>query len=111
MIREVRDSNQAISPCNSGFAKGASTVEPITKLRICSDQALRRGKSLFLNGDDLSKASDSPERAIKDIAVMIAHRRLGVPRSVVEFQASIDEENEVHIISSYDATYDTPGLE
>ena len=30
---------------------------------------------------------------------------------MVSFLASIDEENEVHIISSYGITYDTPGLE
>ena len=77
------------------------------KLRMCIDQALRKGKPLFLNGEDLSKAFVSPERAIKDIAL----RRLGVPESVVDFLASLDEGNEVHIISPYGITYDTPGLE
>ena len=77
------------------------------KLRMCIDQALGRDKPLFLNGEDLSKAFDSPERAIKDIAL----RRLGVPESVVDFLAALDEKNEVHIITSYGVTYDTPGLE
>ena len=36
---------------------------------------------------------------------------MGVPESVAKFLASIDEENEVHIISSYGVTYDTPDLE
>ena len=95
-IRKVWDTNQAISPCNLGFAIGASTVEPITKPRMCIDQALCREKSLFLTGEDLIndiKAFESPERAIKDIAPW----RLGVPESVVKFLASIDEEDEVHI--------------
>ena len=105
--RKVWDKNQAISPCNTGFARGVSTVEPIIKRRMCINQALRKGNSLFLNGEDLSKAFDSPVRAIKDIAL----RRLGVLESVVDFLVSIDEENEVHIISSYGTTYDTPGLE
>ena len=30
--------------------RDVSTVEPIMKLRMCIDQALRRGKPLFLNG-------------------------------------------------------------
>ena len=77
------------------------------KLRMCINQALRKGKSLFLNREDLSKSFDSPKQAIKDTA----RRRLGVPGSVVDFLTSIDEENEVHIISSYGTTYDTPGLE
>ena len=106
-IRKVWDKNQAISPCNSGFARGVSTMEPIMKLRMCIDEAQRRGKPLYLNGEDLSKAFDSPERAIKEIAL----RRLGVPKSVVKFLADIDEGNEVHIITSYGVTYDTPGLE
>ena len=49
------------------------------KLRMCIDEAQRRGKPIFLNGEDLSKAFDSPERVIKDIAL----RCLGVPKSVV----------------------------
>ena len=44
-------------------------MEPIIKLRACIDQALRIGKQMFLNGEDLSKAFDSPERAIKVIAI------------------------------------------
>ena len=75
-IRTVWDKNQAISPCNSGFARGVSTIEPIMKLRMCMDEAKRRGKPFFLNGEDLSKAFDSPGRTIKDIAL----RRLGVPK-------------------------------
>ena len=31
-IGKVWDQNQAISPCNSGFARGVSTMEPIMKL-------------------------------------------------------------------------------
>ena len=84
-----------------------STVETIMKLRMCIDPALRRGKPLFLNGEDLSKASNSPERAIKDIAL----RRLGAPESVVDFLASLDEGNEVHITTKHGATYETPGLD
>ena len=106
-IRKVWDKNQAISPCNSGFSSGVSTMEPIMKLRMCIDEAQRRGDPLFLNGEDLSKAFDSPERAIKDIAL----RRLGVPESVLQFLAGIDDGNEAHIITSYGVTYDTPGLE
>ncbi len=106
-IRKVWDANTAISPCNTGFARDVSTVEPIMKLRMCIDQALRKEKPLFLNGEDLSKAFDSPERAIKDIAL----RRLGVPESVVDFLAALDEGNQVHIITSYGVTYDTTGLE
>ena len=34
-----------------------------------------------------------------------------MPKSVVDFLASLDEGNEVHIITSYRATYDPPGLE
>ena len=49
-IRKVWDANNAISPCNTGFAKDVSTVEPIMKPRMCIDQALKRGKPLFLNG-------------------------------------------------------------
>ena len=30
--RKVWDKNQAIRPCNSGFAQGVSTMEPIMKL-------------------------------------------------------------------------------
>ena len=71
---------------------------------MCIGQALRKGKSLLLNGEDLSKAFDSPKRAMKDIAL----RRPGAPESVVGFLASIDKDNEVHIISSYGTTYDTP---
>ena len=82
-------------------------MEPIMKLRICIDEAQRRGETLFLNGEDLNRAFDSPERAIKDIAL----RRLSVPKSVVKFLAEIDEGNEVHIITSYGVTYGTPGLE
>ena len=44
---------------------------------------------------------------MKDTAL----RQFRVPESVVEFLASIDEENEVHIISSYGTMYDTPVLE
>ena len=68
---------------------------------------IRRGKPLFLNGGDLSKAFDSPGRAIKDTAL----RRLGVLESVVKFLAEIDGGNEVHIITPCGVTYDTPGLE
>ena len=60
-------------------------MEPIMNLRMCIGEAQRRGKLLFLDGEDLSKAFDSPERAIKDIAL----RRLGVPESVVKFLAEI----------------------
>ena len=74
---------------------------------MCIDQALRQGGGLFPNGEDLSKAFDSPGRAIKDIAL----RRLGVPKSIVDFLASLNEGNEVHIITKYGATYDTLGLE
>ena len=105
--RKVWDKNQAISLCNSGFARGVSTVEPIMKPRVCIDRTLRKGTSLFLNGEAISKAFDSPGRAIKYITL----RRLGVPESVVKFLAPTDEENEVHIISSYGITYDPPGLE
>ena len=66
----------------------------LRNLRMCIDQALRRGKSLFLNGGNFSKAFDSPERAIKDIAP----RRLGARESVVEFLVSVDEKNEVHVM-------------
>ena len=55
----------------------------------------------------MSKASDSPERAIKGIVL----RRLGVPKTVVDFLASLDEGDEVHIITSHGVKYDTPGLE
>lgn len=65
------------------------------KLSICIDQALRRGNPLFLNWEDLSKAFDSPERVIKDMAL----RSLGVPESVVGLLALLDEENKVHIIT------------
>ncbi len=68
-ISKVWDQHKAISASNSGFARGVSTMEPIMKLRMCIDQALRKGKPLFLNGEDLSKTFDSPERAIKDIAL------------------------------------------
>ena len=77
------------------------------KLRMCIDEALRKGKSLFLNGEDLCKAFNSPERAMKEIAL----KRIGVPESVVRFLAKIDDENQVHIITSYGITYDTPGLD
>ena len=106
-IRKVWDKNQAISMCNSGFARGVSTMAPIMKLRMCIDEAQHRVEPLFLNGEDLSKAFDSPERAIKDIALW----RLGVPKSVVKFLAEIDGGNEVHIITSCGVTYGTPGLE
>ena len=86
---------------------GVSTMEPIMKLRMCIDEAQRRGKSIFLNGEDLSNAFHSPERAIKDLAL----RRLGAPKSVVQFLAEIDDGNEVHIATSHGVTYDTPGLE
>ena len=82
-------------------------MEPIMKLRMCIDEALRKGTPLFLNGDDMRKAFGSPERAIKEIAL----NRLGVPESVVRLLAEIDDENEVHIITPYGITYDTPGLE
>ena len=82
-------------------------METTMKLRMCIDETRRRGKPLFLNGEDLSKAFDSPGGAIKDIAL----RRLVVPKSVVQFRAEIDDGNEVHIITSYVVTYDTPGLE
>ena len=38
-IRKVWDKNQAIGPCpcNTGFARGVLTVEPIMKLRMCVD--------------------------------------------------------------------------
>ena len=106
-VQNVWDAHKSICSCNTGFARNVSTVEPIMKLRMCIDHALRRGKPLFLNGEDLSKAFDSPERAIKDIAL----RRLGVPESVVDFLVSLDEGNEVQIITKYGVTYDTPGLE
>ena len=106
-IRKVWDKNQVKSPCNTGFTRGASTVEPIMNLRMCIDHTLRKGKPLCLNREDPDKAFDSPERAIKDIAL----RRPGVPESMVDFLAPIDEENGVHIILSYGTTYDTPGLE
>ena len=77
------------------------------KLKMCIDETQRRGKPLVLNGEDFSKAFDSPERAIKDLALP----RLGVLESVVQFLAEIDDGNEVHIITSYGATCDTPGLE
>ena len=99
--------NKAISSCNTGCARDASAVEPTMELRMCIDQALRQGGGLFPNGEDLSKAFDSPGRAIKDIAL----RRLGVPKSIVDFLASLNEGNEVHIITKYGATYDTLGLE
>ena len=54
-------------------------MEPIMELRMCIDEVQRRGNPLFLNGEDLSKAFDSPGCAIKDLAL----RRLGVPKSVV----------------------------
>ena len=76
-IRKVWDKNQAISPCNTGFARGVLTAEPIMKLRMCIRHALRKGESLFLNWEDLSKASGPPERSINDIAI----KRLGVPAS------------------------------
>ena len=41
----------------------------------------------------------------------MALRKLGVPESVVKFLASLDEENEVHIITSCGVTYDTPDME
>ena len=79
----------------------------MTFKKKCIDEAQRRGEPLFLNGEDLSKAFDSPERAIKDLAL----RRLGVPEPVVQLLAEIDDGNEVHIITSCGTTYDTPGLE
>ena len=82
-------------------------MEPIMKLRMCIDQPPRRDKSLFLNGEDMSRAFDLSERAIKDITTRI----LGVPESVVNFLASLGVENEIHTITAYGATYDTPGLE
>ena len=82
-------------------------MDHIMKLRMCIDETQHRRKPLFLNGEDLSKASDSPERAIKDIAL----RRLGVPNSVVKLLADIDDGNKVHITTSYGVTYDIPGLE
>ena len=82
-------------------------MEPIMKLRMCIDEAQRRAKPLFLNGENLSKIFDSPERAVKDRAL----RRLDVPEAVVKFLADMDGGNEVHIITSYGVTYDTPGLE
>ena len=36
-IRKVWDPNNAISPCNTWFARGVSTIEPIMKLRMCID--------------------------------------------------------------------------
>ena len=100
-IRKVWDKNQAISLYSSGFAKGGSSeMEPVMKLRMCIDEALRKGRSLFLNGEDLGKAFDSPEGAIKEIAP----KRLGVPESVVRFLAEIDDKHEVHIITSYGIT-------
>ena len=36
-ISKVWDKNQAISPRNTGLARGASTVKPIMKLRMCID--------------------------------------------------------------------------
>ena len=77
------------------------------KLRMCIEHPLRRGKPLFLNGEDLSKAFDSHERAVEDIRL----RGLGVPESAVSFLASLGGGGEVHIITSYGVTYDTPGLE
>ena len=74
---------------------------------MCIGEALRKGKPLFLNGEDLSRAYESPERAIKETAL----NNLGVPDSVVRFLAEIDDENEVHIITSYGVTYAPPGLE
>ena len=49
-VRKVWDTNNTIRSCNSGFARGASTAESITTLRMCIDQALRRGKPLFKRG-------------------------------------------------------------
>ena len=70
-----------------------------------------KGGPLFRNGEDLSnyKALDSPERAIKDIAL----RSLEVPESVDKFLAVINDGNVVHIRTSYGVTYDirAPGLE
>ena len=85
---------------------GVSTMESIMKLRMRIDEALRKGKPLFLYEENLNKAFDSPERAIKEIAL----KRIGIPESVVRFLAEIDDENEVHITTSCGATYDTPGL-
>ena len=76
-VRKVRDANNAIRSCNSGFARRVSTVEPIMKLSMYIDQSLRRGKPLFLNGGGLSRAFDSPMQVIKDIVL----RRHGVPES------------------------------
>ena len=103
--RKVWDKNQAISPRNSGFARGVSTMIPIMKLRMCIGETLREGRPLFLNGEDLSKAFDSPERPTKEILP----KRLGVPESVVRLFAKIDDANEVHITTSYGVTYDIPG--
>ena len=69
------------------------------------EQAPRRDKPLFVTEKDLSKAFASPERAIKHIAL----RRLGVPDSVVIFLASLDGENEVHIITIYGPHTILPG--
>ena len=44
-------------------------MELIMKLRMCMDEAQYRGKPLLLNGEDLSKVFDSPERVIKYIAL------------------------------------------
>ena len=105
-IRKVWDANNAISPCNTGLVRGVSTVDPIMKLRMSIDQVGRRGKHPFINGGGLCKAFDLPERATNDIAL-----RIRVPGSVVDFLASLDEGNKVHIITSYGVTCDTPGLE
>ena len=88
-------------------ANGVSTTEPIMKPRVCIDQAVRRNKALFLNGEDLSKVSDLLGGTMKGIAL----RRLWVPPNVVDFLASLYSGDEVHIITAYGVTYDTPGFE
>ena len=104
-LRKTWTKHHIISGKNTGFTSKKSTAEPILKLRTCLDNAHKYKRPLYLNGEDLSKAFDTPERAVKELALM----RLGVPQAAIDFLGRFDIDNEVHILTGHGLTTEGEG--
>jgi hypothetical protein len=59
-LRKTWTKHHIISGKNTGFTTKKSTAEPILKLRTCLDNAHKYKRPLYPNGEDLSKAFDTP---------------------------------------------------
>ena len=88
------------------FKKEAGAEQPLTLLKLLSEEAFEKRRSFLAFSQDISKAYDNVER---HLAVEMALRRLGVPEDVIQIYMEVQRGNMVDMLTAYGKSSDILG--